>query len=67
MNHTFGSLGGLLATIKGMRTTYPDAEALAALNNRRSPAVQSPLVQIEAERAATEAPMAHEAAPQSSR
>ena len=67
VNHTFGSLGGLLATIKGMRTTYPDAEALAALSAPRSSPRNQPLVQLEPERAVVEAPMAQEAAPQSSR
>jgi hopanoid biosynthesis associated radical SAM protein HpnH len=67
VNHTFGSLGGMLATIKGMRTTYPDAEALATLDAPRGPARNQPLVQLEATHAADEASLAHEAAPQSSR
>ena len=31
VNHTFGSLDGMLATVKGMLSTYADAEALAAV------------------------------------
>jgi len=67
VNHTFGSLGGMLATIKGMRTTYPDAEALAALDAPRHSARNQPLVQLEPELARAEASMEHDAAPQGSR
>jgi len=45
VNHTFGSLDGILATVKGMLSTYDDAEALEALEIPRSK-VEEPLVQI---------------------
>ena len=47
VNHTFGSLGGILATVKGMLSDYEDPQALAALHNAR-PACQ-PLVRIDAQ------------------
>ena len=45
VNHTFGSMDGIVATVKGMLSTYEDAEALAALEAPR-PKTQEPLVQI---------------------
>ena len=45
VNHTFGSLGGILATVKGMLSSYKDPEALAALENARP--AHGPLVQID--------------------
>jgi hopanoid biosynthesis associated radical SAM protein HpnH len=45
VNHTFGSLDGIVATVKGMLSTYEDADALAALEAPR-PKTQEPLVQI---------------------
>ena len=54
VNHTFGSLGGILATVKGMLSDYEDPQALAALHNAR-PAWQ-PLVHIDAQIDATLAP-----------
>ncbi len=45
VNHTFGSLDGMMATLKGMLSTYEDADALAALEAPR-PKTQEPLVQI---------------------
>jgi hypothetical protein len=57
VNHTFGSLGGMLATVKGMLSTYEDAEALAAVESARP---RPPLVQIEP-------PLATGTAPQGSR
>ena len=35
VNHTFGSLDGMIATIKGMLSSYDDPEALAALQAPR--------------------------------
>jgi hopanoid biosynthesis associated radical SAM protein HpnH len=46
VNHTFGSLDGIVATVKGMLSTYDDAEALAALQAPRQAKGQEPLVQI---------------------
>jgi len=45
VNHTFGSLDGIAATVKGMLSTYDDADALAALEAPRTK-TQEPLVQI---------------------
>jgi hopanoid biosynthesis associated radical SAM protein HpnH len=45
VNHTFGSLDGIIATAKGMLSTYEDADALAALQAPR-PKTQETLVQI---------------------
>ena len=47
VNHTFGSLGGMLATIKGMLSSYEDAEALAAVQAPRAAKPAGPLVRIE--------------------
>lgn len=47
VNHTFGSMDGMIATIKGMLSTYDDPEALAALQAPRQAKLQVPLVQIE--------------------
>jgi hopanoid biosynthesis associated radical SAM protein HpnH len=52
VNHTFGSLDGIVATVKGMLSTYPNAEALAALNAPRAAKGGDPLVQIAAKSAA---------------
>jgi hypothetical protein len=46
VNHTFGSLDGMIATVKGMLSTYDDAEALASLEAPRQAKAQEPLVQI---------------------
>jgi hopanoid biosynthesis associated radical SAM protein HpnH len=51
VNHTFGSLDGIVATVKGMLSTYPNAEALAALNAPRAATGGDPLVQIAAKAA----------------
>jgi len=55
VNHTFGSLDGIVATVKGMLNTYPDAEALEMLKAPRVASSGDPLVQIaaKAERAET--------------
>jgi hopanoid biosynthesis associated radical SAM protein HpnH len=45
VNHTFGSLDGLVATMKGMLSTYPDAEAAEMLKAPR-PERTAQLVQI---------------------
>jgi len=47
VNHTFGSLGGILATVKGMLSSYKDPEALAMLEHSR-PSRQE-LVQIDSQ------------------
>lgn len=47
VNHTFGSLDGMLATVKGMLSTYPDAEALAKLESATPASHGEPLVQID--------------------
>ena len=68
VNHTFGSLGGMAATVKGMLSTYEDAEALAAVESARPAAGLAaelatqalPLVQIDS-------PLATDVAPQGSR
>jgi hopanoid biosynthesis associated radical SAM protein HpnH len=46
VNHTFGSLGGMVATIKGMLSSYEDPEALASMRVARPAVRQTPLVQI---------------------
>jgi len=55
VNHTFGSLDGMLGTIKGMMNRYEDAEALRALEQPQPAKTQKPLVQIEAPAAASHA------------
>jgi hypothetical protein len=49
VNHTFGSLDGMWATIKGMLSSYEDPEALAAMQAARPVKQQPPLVQIGAQ------------------
>jgi hopanoid biosynthesis associated radical SAM protein HpnH len=56
VNHTFGSLGGMLATVKGMLSTYEDAEALAAVETARPATQELPLVQIDSALATDAAP-----------
>ena len=51
VNHTFGSLDGIVATVKGMLNTYPDAEALEMLKAPRVASSGDPLVQIAAKSA----------------
>jgi hypothetical protein len=48
VHHTFGSLDGMVATVKGMLSTYEDAEALQALRAARETKSGEPLVQIAA-------------------
>ncbi|MDR3763699.1 MAG: adenosyl-hopene transferase HpnH [Acidobacteriota bacterium] len=45
VNHTFGSLGGIAATVRGMLSTYPDADAAKMLQQPR-PSHAEELVQI---------------------
>jgi hypothetical protein len=47
VNHTFGSLDGMLATIKGMLSSYEDKAALAAVQAPPPATPWAPLVQIE--------------------
>jgi hopanoid biosynthesis associated radical SAM protein HpnH len=56
VNHTFGSLGGMLATVKGMLSTYPDAEALAKLETAHASHHAQPLVRIESSNVQIESP-----------
>jgi hopanoid biosynthesis associated radical SAM protein HpnH len=46
VNHTFGSVGGIVATVKGMLSSYEDREALASLQTARPAGPRVPLVQI---------------------
>ncbi len=64
VNHTFGSLDGMMATVKGMLSSYEDAEALAAVEAPHQESPKGPLVQIEPSIAL---PVESEAAPQESR
>jgi hopanoid biosynthesis associated radical SAM protein HpnH len=56
VNHTFGSLDGIMATVKGMLSTYPDAEALAKLESAGASTHGQPLVQIEPPNVQIESP-----------
>jgi hopanoid biosynthesis associated radical SAM protein HpnH len=68
VNHTFGSLGGMLATVKGMLSSYEDAEALAAVQAPQRGTQAGPLVQIESQiEAQIEANVAADATPQAVR
>jgi hopanoid biosynthesis associated radical SAM protein HpnH len=48
VNHTFGSLDGIVATVKGMLSSYEDREALASVLAAPPPQPRAPLVQIAA-------------------
>jgi hopanoid biosynthesis associated radical SAM protein HpnH len=52
VNHTFGSLDGIVATVKGMLSSYEDREALASVLAAPPPQPRAPLVQIAAPAAA---------------
>ncbi len=68
VNHTFGSLGGMLATFKGMFSSYEDAEALAAVQAPRPTKRPQPLVRIESQSdSPVESHSESQATPQASR
>jgi hypothetical protein len=68
VNHTFGSLDGICATVKGMLSSYEDAEALAAVQAPPPVKQHLPLVQIDSQiETRMESRAASEAASQATR